>query len=373
MITTFSIFRVGSRQLFVLGVLIFVAGCSGDIGSERQVGRLHLFFEDPDRQSWSSDGSRPVQATVWYPAAPGTPVEQWRAGVFLFGSSALNAPFLDGEQRPLVVISHGTGGSAAQMSWLAERLATAGFLVAGVNHHGNTATEERQWPAGFVQPWERSRDLSLLIDRLLEHAEIGARIDDRRIGAAGFSLGGYSVLGLADIGLPSFDSWIKRCKKTPKSPACQLPPEANFKLEDVESMRRENLSFQAGMARGEGSFHDDRISAVYAVAPALISLLQENDISGINRPTRFVLSKHDEQIGFSETKAVIDRTIPNSSLLVIERAGHYVFLAPCTLRGRFFVRALCVDPIGVNRRRIHTKVGEDAVAFFDLNLNDGQF
>jgi predicted dienelactone hydrolase len=36
-----------------------------------------------------------------------------------------------------VVVSHGSGGAAQQMSWLAEPLADTDFLAVAVDHHGN--------------------------------------------------------------------------------------------------------------------------------------------------------------------------------------------------------------------------------------------
>ena len=47
-----------------------------------------------------------------------------------------------GSKRPLVLLSHGTGGSAVMLAWLGETLARAGYVVAAINHHGNTATED---------------------------------------------------------------------------------------------------------------------------------------------------------------------------------------------------------------------------------------
>jgi hypothetical protein len=36
---------------------------------------------------------------------------------------------------PLVMLSHGTGGGAATLAWLAETLASNGYIVVAVNHH----------------------------------------------------------------------------------------------------------------------------------------------------------------------------------------------------------------------------------------------
>ncbi|WP_406671973.1 alpha/beta hydrolase family protein [Natronospira sp.] len=366
------------RVLLLLAMLLAAFACSGDPAANSTVGRAHLALEDAERSHWSGDGSRPLQTTVWYPAPPEVAGEEWRGGVFRFGHSALNAPFLDTARRPLIIVSHGTGGSAAQMSWLAEQLVGAGFIVAGVNHHGNTVTEVRQWPGGFIQPWERTRDVSVLIDQLLEHPDIGPRIDPERLGAVGFSLGGYSVLGLAGVHLPSYEVWQQRCGERADSHACQLPPEADFSFDDVQSMQASDPAFQAGLKRGEGRFHDERIGAVYAIAPALVALLEENDSTPGAQAIRMLLAENDEQIELEATTAAVERAIrpvsSQASLWVMEGASHYTYLAPCTLRGRLLVRSLCGDPWGRNRQAAHAAVGADVIDYFShaLSHNESQ-
>ena len=362
--------RSALALLLILVVSLLAASCGDAPNREQPVGRLHLALSDNDRTSWSGDGPRPLAATVWYPASSDHPEQPWRAGVFRFGYSALNAPFVDTARRPLIVLSHGTGGSAAQLSWLAERLVVGGYIVAAVNHHGNTAVEPQQWPAAFVLPSERSRDLTVLIDQLLEHSAVGTHIDPKRIGAAGFSLGGYSALGLAGIQLPSFSAWEQRCNARPESSACQLPPEAEFERADIGRMKSSDPAFQAALQRSGQSIEDHRIGAVYAIAPALISLMRETDLPGDVEPAiKVVLAKDDEQISLSQTKQFLEASLPQSEIRTIDKATHYIFLAPCSIRGKLFLRALCSNARGVDRREVHAEVGRDAVAFFDSALH----
>ena len=365
---TFTIVSILSVSL-IITVLVYIASGDDIPNRENQVGRLHLALSDSDRRDWAGDGPRPLGATVWYPASSESPEQEWRAGVFRFGYSALNAPFVDATPRPLIVLSHGTGGSAAQLSWLAEHLVTGGYIVAAVNHHGNTAVEDKQWPAAYVLPSERSRDLSVLIDKLLDHAEIGPRVARNQIGAAGFSLGGYSVLGLAGIQLPSFDVWEQRCSSRPGSSVCQLPPEAEFGLEDIDRMKSSDRIFQSSVERARESVQDPRVGAVYAIAPALISLIEETDVpNDVLADVKVIFAEKDEQITLSETDHVLDKILPQADVRVIEGATHYMFLAPCSIRGKVFLRSLCSDPVGINRRDMHAKVGKNAVGFFDSTL-----
>jgi len=224
---------------------------------------------------------------LWYPAAAGSVESEWYVGVFRFGRNALEAPFADTRRHPLIVLSHGTGGSAAQLSWLAGALVNTGFVVAAVNHHGNTATEDTAWPQGFVLPAERARDLIVLIDRLLA---------------------------------------------------------------DTQPIR------------------DPRIRAVYAIAPASVALLHREELASIGVPVRFALATDDQYIVFRKTLRAIEDHLPNATVITIQRAGHHAFLAPCSLRGTLFLRALCTDAREVDRRALHNRVGRDAATFFDNHL-----
>jgi predicted dienelactone hydrolase len=51
---------------------------------------------------------------------------------------------------------------------------------------------------GFTLWWERAKDLSTVLDDVLADPDFGPHIDRRRIGAAGFSLGGYTVIEFAE-------------------------------------------------------------------------------------------------------------------------------------------------------------------------------
>ena len=349
-----------------LGVsLVMPATAAGEAGTV--VGRFHRQYVDENRTDWAGTAQRPLAVTVWYPAADGSQPKPWSVGVFQFGTSALDAPLSDGGNWPLIVLSHGTGGSAAQLSWLAEHLVQAGFVVAGISHHGNTAAEDKQWPQGFVLPGERARDLGAVIDKVLAEPQLAGRIDAGRIGAAGFSIGGYSVLAAAGA-WQTLDERLQRCDAQPDNPICQLPPEAGFSREEAAAMMHTEPTFQAGLARDAQPFHEPRIRAVYSIAPAFVSLMTPENLAGLAVPVRFVLAGQDTQIQPAETDAVIRAALPQATVQLLNDAGHYTFLARCTTRGRLVLAMLCKDPGRRDRGAVHAQVAGDAVAFFREHL-----
>ena len=181
------------RALLLIGVALQAAtGWAADSRGPHPVGLSSVKYVDPTRQDWNDSGPRPLATAVWYPAPDGTREADWTVEIFNAGHNAMGAPIAALPAKlPLIVVSHGTGGSAAGMAWLAETLAANGYLVAAVNHHGNTGFEDSTRLEGFIVWWDRPRDVSVLIDRLLADPRFGPRIDASRIGVAGFSIGGY--------------------------------------------------------------------------------------------------------------------------------------------------------------------------------------
>lgn len=353
------------------GVLLILAaslaaGCAEPAAREVMVGRTHRSYVDVERMNWDGTAPRPLATTVWYAAAPGSVEEVWRAGPFRFGRNALDAEFLDDARRPLVLLSHGTGGSGAQLSWLGEALVNAGFLVAAVNHHGNTAAEAAFRPAGFVLPGERVRDLAAVIEQMSADPQLGSRIDPARIGAAGFSLGGYTVLAATGALALDFAGWRERCRHRPRHPGCQLPPEADFTLAEVEALQAEDAQFRAAVERSGAMTEVRSIRAVYAMAPALVSLVDEP--GDLNVPTRIMLAQHDAQVPHDEAAGFVVQHWPRAELVTLPGAGHYAFLAPCTLRSRWVVSSLCRDAGGLDRAAVHRDIAGDAAEFFLTQL-----
>jgi predicted dienelactone hydrolase len=162
---------------------------------------------------------------VWYPAPRQTVVRAIAVGppnapYFVEGESAKDAPIANapGPRPFVVVVSHGTGGTAMDLAWLCAGLAARGYIVAVVNHPGNNALA-RPTVAGNTVWWLRANDLSRVIDGLLAMPRFGPRIDRARIGAAGLSLGGFTVLVLAGARADSRLLGLY-CAHKPKTPVC---------------------------------------------------------------------------------------------------------------------------------------------------------
>jgi predicted dienelactone hydrolase len=92
------------------------------------------------------------------------------------------------------------------------------------------------------------------------------------------------------------------------------------------------------------------------------------DVKSLNEisiPLRIVVGDRDDQAVPKLNAMAIQAAVHNAKLQVLPDVAHYTFLANCTVKGRLFVRELCADPSGVDRREIHHRIADDAFVFFN--------
>jgi len=361
------------RSLFFLALAPLAFGCTGDPPTRAQkVGRVERSYADVERQDWKGEGPRPMLSIIWYPTDSVANEEPWLIGNRLFpffraGWAIPDAELSSRSERyPLIVLSHGTGGATAQISWLAETLAAGGYVVAAVNHHGNNAIEEKT-PHGFFLWWERATDLQRLIDQVLEDDVFGSRIDPARIGAAGFSLGGYTVLEIAGA-RTDLELMEDYCVGREDDPSCKLPPQVPFTMDDLVRHVETDPRFRASMAAHGESYRDSRVRSVVAIAPAAGMSQTEQSLQDISVPTLIIVGDRDTVAPAESNARRVADLIPGSRLAVLSNVSHYTFLAECGIMGRVAASLICVEEDGVSRGDIHQQVAEDTREFFDATL-----
>jgi predicted dienelactone hydrolase len=326
---------------------------------------LSRSYIDGTRASWDGKGRRPLLTRVWYPAAPGG-----RQSDILGPGTPFAVPRVVQDAKlssrsrtyPLVLLSHGTGGSALQMMWLGHHLAAHGYIVAAINHHGNTGIEPPT-PQGFLLVWERARDMRVLLDRLLADSTFGTRIDRPRIGAAGFSLGGYTVIALAG-GRFSPKQFERFCHSPEQDFTCEPQPEFPQARAQFEELRKMDPAIEASLRHAEDSYRDPRVKAVFAIAPALGGGLTRDSLGEITVPVQIVVGDGDTVAPPATNAALLASLIPKARLTTMPGVGHYTFLADCNSQGRSTL-PICRDALGVERAETHAWANRLAVAFFE--------
>jgi predicted dienelactone hydrolase len=157
------------------------------LGSPAQAAGIQLLDSGPG-----------LAGAIWYPCA----AEPQNVPL-----GSLAVPFSDslqgvkdcpvtGEKLPLVIVSHGSSGWFGLHHDVEEALANAGFVVAAINHAGDTTNDVSHRGSLSVMA-SRPADMVRLLDFLLNDWKGKAAIDSAKVGFFGFSMGGYTGLVLA--------------------------------------------------------------------------------------------------------------------------------------------------------------------------------
>jgi predicted dienelactone hydrolase len=251
------------------------------------------------------------------------------------------------------------------MAWLARGLASGGYVVAGVNHPGNNALEEYT-PEGFLIWWERARDLTRAIDMLLQDPALGSVIDPKRMGATGFSLGGYTMFEIA--GGRTDPALFQKFCRSGQAEGCADPPEFPNLFARWTQLESTNEEFRNVIRQAGRSYRDLRIRGIFAIAPALGPAFVPDTLRDITVSVAIVAGTEDRIVPVGPNAQRLAQLTPRASLTLIPGAAHYTFLASCTDFGVQAQPQLCTDAVGVNREAIHQRTVDAAKQFFEKAL-----
>jgi predicted dienelactone hydrolase len=289
-----------------------------------------------------ADGDTPaLKAMVWTPCAAAS--EDLTVGPYVL-KGRRDCPTA-GEKLPLIVISHGHGGSYLSHHDLAETLADAGFIVAAVDHPGDTFSDMSR-AAEISEFVERPADIKRLIDYMLTRAPDAAKIDPQRIGFFGFSRGGFTGAVLAG-GEPDFLHSSVPCPD-PKLPICQ----------DIERKQ---------IPAGPWT-HDARIKA-YVLADPLNEFPTRGSLKDVKAPLQVWASQFGGDGVLPHAVPELADALPTRpELHVVAGSAHFAFLAPCSDKLKAVAPDICVDGNGFNRVAFHQELDAKVLAFFEANV-----
>jgi predicted dienelactone hydrolase len=286
----------------------------------------------------------PVEVGVWYPtdAAP----SPMRLGLNA-QTVAAGAPIV-GERLPLIMMSHGNGGSFAGHTDTAQALAEAGFVVAALTHPGDNYRDQSRATAMTDRP----AALSALIGWMLDASPLKAKLDAERVGAFGFSSGGFTVLAAAG-GEPDLSRMADHCRAAPNNFDCKLTA---------------SRPAPAGALTAPW-VHDPRIKAVVAAAPALGFTFGEDGLRGITAPVQLWKAADDQILPGDAYAEAVHRNLKRPhDYRVVAGAGHFDFLAPCATTPSADLAYLCASAPGFDRQAFHRDFNAAVVRFFTDQL-----
>lgn len=199
---------------------------------------------------------------------------------------------------PLIVISHGFGADRKFLTYLAEHLASYGFVIASIEHPGSnvaaltTLLQETtvgeipdQSEASRLLPAtefiDRPQDVSFVLDHLdwlnqYSHVLKG-KLNTDEVSIIGHSMGGYTALVLAGarLSLPELQDFCQNQRSVDLSPADWLQCAAT----DVEKPHQ--------------SLADHRIRQVMLFNPIVGQLFGQHGLQGVRVPTLMLTGTED--------------------------------------------------------------------------------
>ncbi len=289
-----------------------------------------------------------LEVGVWYPSE--APTAPQRLG--LFEQTVADRGAVAGRDLPLVVMSHGSGGSFEGHYDTALALAEAGFVVAAVTHTGDNYRDQSQ----FARLDNRPRHIKLVIDYMLGSWAQHAALDPGRVGMFGFSAGGFTTL-VAIGGTPDMRTVAPYCAAHPDEWACRMLRDHKFDLSADRSGAETNW------------VHDPRIVAAVIASPAVGYAFSAESLAGVKIPIQLWRGDKDEILPHPNyAQAVYDRLPVKPDYHVVSNAGHFAFLAPCSPALAATVPEICRDPEGFDRAAFHREFNPAVVAFFKANL-----
>jgi predicted dienelactone hydrolase len=282
-------------------------------------------------------GAPPIETAIWYPAEGATP-SPTRVGVFT-QNLAPNAA-LRGRNWPLVIISHGSGSYFAGHADTALALAEAGFIVAAPTHPGDNYRDQSR----AADLAARTRQFAAVVAHVAGPWNPGA-VAPARIGAFGFSAGGFTVL-VAAGGVPDFTRVGPHCAAHPDFFDCRLIGGAADASAPV--MTRPALPLRA----------------MVVAAPALGFAFGAGSLSAVTIPVQLWQAGEDAilpaPIYVEPVRAALS---PPPEFHLVAGAGHFDFLAPCNEGLARTAPIICTSAPGFDRAAFHARLNAEVVRF----------
>jgi predicted dienelactone hydrolase len=292
----------------------------------------------------------PLRAGIWYPTDAQSSVHS----IELFQQAVAPDAPVTGDHLPLVVLSHGGGGSYASHYDTALALAHSGFVVAAVSHAGDTYDDQSK----VLQLWRRPEQLRILVTYMLHDWPQHQKLNPNEIGAFGYSNGGFTVLVSAG-GVPDLKLIGPYCRVHPSHDLCQALNEANIHPSTV-----------GDDAPSSGAWTvDPRIKSAVIAAPAFAFCFTKSGLKHVHLPIqlwRAVDDHHQPNPFYEET--LLQRLPEKPEYHVIPQAGHYDFLPPCSAKLAAVNGVVCADPPEFSRSTFHEEFNKSIVRFFRETL-----
>lgn len=254
---------------------------------------------------------RTLTLEVWYPAKAGSTGET-TLSVFLrdgkteveIEGKAVRDAEAEGQNHPLVIISHGYPGNRFLMAHLAENLASKGYVVASVDHLESTYRTQAAFGSTLVnRPLDQVFVLNEM-DRLSKDSSsfLSGLVDASNAALIGYSMGGYGAVITMGGGV------------------------TQTSIDYAWGAPHGTLSVHKGGSETHNNLPDQRFKTAVAFAPwgMNFAFWDPETLKGISTPMLFVAGSVDDVSGYEKgIRSIWENAInTDRSLLTFDNANH---------------------------------------------------
>jgi predicted dienelactone hydrolase len=301
-----------------------------------------------------------LEITLWYPTSNGDNLEEAITyayemkmgdplGTVTFakyaGKAIQDAPYnLVTWPYPLVVLSPGFSIGTSTYAWLAEHLASYGFVVLAPEHREHLDPENELWRSAIERPQDILTVFAYIDEQVEPGGAFASLIDKDLVAVIGHSYGGYTSLAAAgaQMDTTAFQSYCESTSE-PDDPGAWLCGQLTPHLADMATL--------AGLDTiPDGlwpAWADPRVDAVVSMAGDAF-FFGEAGLAEIDVPVMAIGGTNDKDSPYmwSTHPAFEYVSSPRKVRVALEGAEHMIFTGPCekiTWYLKFFSDEFCAD------------------------------
>lgn len=290
-----------------------------------------------------------TRVAIWYPTVDaGHPTLYADNPVFQGVDAQLDAPIAAGA-FPVVMFSHGMGGTDRAQAWLGAGMAERGAIVVVVNHLGSTWGDFDM--SRGVRHWTRAADMSAALTALQEDPAFSQSIDGSRIMAAGFSFGGWTALSLGGA-TGNLGGTVGACENNlDQMDACKmlLSDRVNMQGQDPKAWN--------------ASYGDQRFSHAVAIDPGFVWGLEAENVADLKAQTLMIGfgGEGTQMMDTDFNRSGLSGLLPEARIEQFNPAFHFTAMPLCKPAGEAILIAenddpVCTDPDGTDRAAVHAAI-----------------
>lgn len=289
-----------------------------------------------------------ARVAIWYPSSSKeTPALYADNPMFKGVEAHMDGPVSAG-QYPVMLFSHGMGGTDRAQAWLGSALAQRGVITLIVNHPNSTWGDFDM--SRGVAHWTRANDMSTALDAVLELPGFSDRVDMSRVMAAGFSYGGWTALSLGGA-RGNHAGIVDACTTHPDMEACGLLMSENVNMQGIDP------------ATWNENYGDGRVTHVAAIDPGFVWGLEASDIADLT-PSTLVIGFGGDGLRMLATdfdRSGLSSLLGQRRIERLDPAYHFSAMPLCKPAAEAILAEenddpVCTEPDGSDRASIHARI-----------------